>query len=413
MSKRFKPKDSDRRYIRDIDEYYKPYFQIRAVYFTKDSPVAFVERQQYKMAAPSLELDDVMMVAAAEVAKIYAPQMTAVIHEEKISITYEEKTAVMRIGSKELDIGGETIFMDAAPMLIHGLAYIDVEALMGKAFGKYTIWDNTYLAPGDYLGIGDSPEDIFSTPEIVKDMIISGPKKTGILRKAYYFEEGQAIMPYNLYVPTTYDSTTPTKLVIYLHGAGGSCTEERDLNRSPMAIETASEHMNAITMFAEGYSQGFYGGATPDLHPEEMNLSDKEKHYIHLCEAEPLAALEQVKKDYNIDEKNIFIYGNSMGGGGTFWLAMHYPIFRAIAPCGAMTTNDMNRFDLKLMKDLPVMFVCGTENLGYDNLPLNVTCLREHGVNAVLRTVPGGIHPSAWAAAVDDIYDFFEEHADE
>ena len=411
MSKHFKPKAQDRRYIRDVDEYYKPYFQIKAVYFTDGSKTAFVERQQYQMDAPAKEVNEVMMVSAQDVAKIYAPGMQLEIQGDTISIQYQGKKALLKVGSRELQTQDQTLEMEQAPLLLEGRVYLDVEAVMGKAFGKYTIWDNTYLAPGDYLGIGESPEDLFQNPNIVKDMIIAGPKKTGILRRAYYFEEGQAIMPYNLYVPTTYNPEEPTKLVIYLHGAGGSCTEDRDLNRVPLAIETASEKLGAITLFAEGYSQGFYGGANPDLHPELMNLSDKEKHYIKLCELEVLAVLKQVTEAYNIDERNIFLYGNSMGGGGTFWLAMHYPIFRAIAPCGAMTTNDMNSFDLSKMKGLPALFVCGTENIGYDQLPLNVACLREHGVDATLRTVAGGIHASAWAYAVGDIYNFFAGHA--
>ncbi len=411
MSKHFKPKNSDRRYIRDIDEYYKPYFQIKAVYFTAGSNIAFVERQQYRMESPALEMDEVMMVAAEDLSRIYAPKMKLAAQEDTLTLEYEGKTATLQTGSKDLKTQDQTVEMEKEPVSVDGKIYLDVETVMGKAFGKYTIWDNTYLAPGDYLGIGESDQDLFQNPNIVKDMIIAGPKKTGILRRAYYFEDGHAIMPYNLYVPTTYNPKKPTKLAIYLHGAGGSCTEDRDLNRVPLAIETASEKMGAITLFPEGYSQGFYGGATPDLHPELMNLSEKEKHYIELCELEVLAALKQVKGEYNIDEKNIFLYGNSMGGGGTFWLAMHYPIFRAIAPCGAMTTNDMNSFDLSKMKGLPALFVCGTENIGYDQLPLNVACLRKHGVNAALRTVAGGIHASAWAYAVGDVYKFFEENA--
>ncbi len=411
MSKHFKPKNADRRYIRDIDEYYKPYFQMRAVYFTGGSKIAFVERQQYPMSSPALEMDDVLMIAAEDLARIYTPAMTIQPQGDTLTIQYQEKTAALQVGSKEMRLPDQVIEMEKEPVLADSQIYLDVESIMAKAFGKYTVWDNTYLAPGDYLGIGESEADLFQNPNIVKDMIIAGPKKTGILRRAYYFQEGQAIMPYNLYVPTTYTPGTPTKLVIYLHGAGGGCTSERDLNRVPLAIETASEKMGAITLFPEGYSQGFYGGATPELHPELLNLSDKEKHYIRLCEQEILSVLEQVKATYTIDEKNIFLFGNSMGGGGTFWLAMHYPIFRAIAPCGAMTTNDMNTFDLSKMKGLPALFVCGTENIGYDQLPVNVACLREHGVDASLRTVAGGIHATAWAYAVPDIYEFFEKHA--
>ena len=148
MSKHFKPKAQDRRYIRDVDEYYKPYFQIKAVYFTDGSKTAFVERQQYQMDAPAKELNEAMMVSAQDVAKIYAPGMQLEIQGDTISIQYQGKKALLKVGSRELQTQDQTLEMEQAPLLLEGRVYLDVEAVMGKAFGKYTIWDNTYLAPG-------------------------------------------------------------------------------------------------------------------------------------------------------------------------------------------------------------------------------------------------------------------------
>ena len=98
-----------------------------------------------------------------------------------------------------------------------------------------------------------------------------------------------------------------------------------------------------------------------------------------------------------------------MGGCGTFWLSLKYPeIFRALAPCGALTDDDLSKFDLTPIQGKPLLMVDGTENMGFETVPRQVAYFNAHGVPAEMRVVVGGIHASAWAYAFDKVLDFFE-----
>ena len=416
MSKIFKKKSFDRKYTKDLYEKYKPYFEVHSVYFQGGSCSVFLGSMRYTMCAPALEHEGVMMVPAVELARIYSPWMKVEEDANTLRFTYQHQGTMKQVtvaaGSLELSGCNATLSLERAPEKIDGLWYVDIENLMRNAFDKFTVWDYTYLAPGEFLGIGNTEEELFQNPNVIKDMIIAADKKSGILRRAYYFEAGNCMQPYTLYIPSTYSPDKPSHLVMVLHGASDGVANDRDLKWKPLAFEQASEGHNLITLFVEGYGQGFYGGAYPDLHPEQHDITPEEQFYLNLCETEPFCALEQVLSQYKIDERNIFITGNSMGGCGTFWLSRKYPRFRAIAPCGALTTDDITTFNLTSLQNVPAMFVCGTENIGFDHLKdVVIPQLNEADVPAILRVVPGGTHPDAWAYALDDIYDFFESHS--
>ena len=180
--------------------------------------------------------------------------------------------------------------------------------------------------------------------------------------------------------------------------------------RVPTMLETAAENHNMMLLLPEGYSFGFYGGGPgPDLRGDLC--SPEEQACLKLCEHEPMAALAEVLKEFNVDEKNIFITGNSMGGAGTFWLAKRYPdVFRACAPGGALTDSDLSQYDLTPLRGKPLLMVCGSENIGFDNVPAQVEYFRSQGVPAEWIGVPGGIHATAWVYAFDKTLDFLVAH---
>ena len=388
-----------RKVTKDLSVKYKPYFQIKAVYFTDNSPYAYVNMMRYEMDAPSITKGNNILITADSLIKIYSPEMTGTISSKSVELSYRGKKASLHAGSAQASAGDAVIPLEAASEVINGHFYLDVENVMEKIFGKTAVWQCSYLAEGDFLGIGENKQ-------VGKDLLIYLDKKKGILRRAYYYEEANLIMPYLLYVPFSYTPKKKYKMVMILHGAGAGVGESRDLNWRPTVLETEAEKRNLILLFAEGYSMGFYGGCDPNLQPEKC--SEEEKIYLRYCQNEPICALKQVMAEFNIDEKNIFITGNSMGGGGTFWLSMQYPgIFKALAPCGALTTDDLSRFDLSPLTGKPLMLVVGSENIGFDNVENQTAYLNAHGVPAKWHGVPGGVHGDAWTYAIDTIFDFF------
>ena len=52
-----------------------------------------------------------------------------------------------------------------------------------------------------------------------------------------------------------------------------------------------------------------------------------------LSEKETMHVLDLIRKEFNVDERRIYLMGHSMGGAGTYYLASKYPeIWAAIGP---------------------------------------------------------------------------------
>ena len=139
---------------------------------------------------------------------------------------------------------------------------------------------------------------------------------TGLVVRAYQSRIDRSIQPYGLVVPPSFAEKSPERkfrLDVWLHGRDNLLTELKFMTDR----------------------QRSYGEFTPPhtivLHP-----------YGRFCNAFKFAgevdvfeAIEDVKKNYPIDESRIAIRGFSMGGGGTWHLASHYPSYWVAAAPGA------------------------------------------------------------------------------
>jgi len=86
---------------------------------------------------------------------------------------------------------------------------------------------------------------------------------------------------------------------------------------------------------------GYGGGWSPSApaHPGFIGVAPHGRgngDYRLWCQMDVLQVIEEVKRDYRIDENRVYLTGGSMGGTGTWFMAVHYPdLFAAIAPiCG-------------------------------------------------------------------------------
>ncbi len=80
----------------------------------------------------------------------------------------------------------------------------------------------------------------------------------GSLERHYRFEEADAIMPYRLYVPSSYERGKPHPLILGLHGQGG--TEAAFFRRDDGLLEQLAERHGFLVATVLGYSPtGGYG----------------------------------------------------------------------------------------------------------------------------------------------------------
>lgn len=120
--------------------------------------------------------------------------------------------------------------------------------------------------------------------------------------------------------------------------------------------------------------------------------------------------LDEIVTNYAVDVARIYLTGLSMGGYGTWSLAMRYPeLFAAIAPiCGGGFPEYISR-----LKDVPVWAFHGAAD-GVVKLKAGqrmVDALRACGGNVRFTVYPGVEHDS-WTQTYDnpELYEWFLQH---
>ena len=93
-----------------------------------------------------------------------------------------------------------------------------------------------------------------------------------------------------------------------------------------------------VQLHGHGWYRPFQGHPAPSLaaavvlSPHGRGSTD----YMHLGEADVLMAIEDVCRNYRIDRDHVYAMGSSMGGTGSWHLAVRYPdLFAGIGPCAA------------------------------------------------------------------------------
>jgi predicted peptidase len=116
---------------------------------------------------------------------------------------------------------------------------------------------------------------------------------------------------YLIYLPADYDSSVRWPLLLFLHGAGerGDNVSNVAFHGPPKLIREATMEMPFIVV-------------SPQV-PEDRIWS------VRFLDA----LLEEIARTHSVDEDRVYVTGLSMGGYGTWELAMEFPHrFAAIAP---------------------------------------------------------------------------------
>ncbi len=173
-----------------------------------------------------------------------------------------------------------------------------------------------------------------------------------IQKKTYDFKEAGKEMEYALFVPSSYAKDKKTPLLIALHGLGSN---PQQIMRYAGLTDQAEKH-GIIVVAPMGYnSGGWYGAKIPKFGKvEPANLSE-------LSEKDVMNVLAIARKDFNVDENRIYLLGHSMGGGGTWHLALKYPdIWAGIAPIAPAIFRKAE--EVEKIKHIPVILVQGDQD---------------------------------------------------
>jgi predicted esterase len=226
----------------------------------------------------------------------------------------------------------------------------------------------------------------------VVDQLMKGENplksKRGDFRWAYRSDVDQQLQPYRVYVPQNYDSAKTWPLVVALHGMGGDENSLFD-GYSNGRIKQEAEARGYLIVCPKGR-----GSAS-------MYRGDAERDVMDV--------LAEMKKDYSIDPDRTYLMGHSMGGYGTWSVAMAYPsVFAALAPVsGGGQPAGMTK-----IAHIPQFVVHGDADptVSVEESRRMVKAAKDLGIEIQYIEVPGGDHSNVVVPNFKPIFDWFDAH---
>ena len=162
----------------------------------------------------------------------------------------------------------------------------------------------------------------------------------GEVERAYQASDG-SLFPYRLYVPKSYNGSTPAPLVVMMHGALGDERYYFSGLFDPAVIKSEAERRGFILAGLNG--RGRFAVSQDDV----------------------FEVIKAVTRDYKIDASRVCLIGHSLGGVGAWIVAAVKPeLFAAIAAVsgGPPAQGDALTALLAKLKGNPAMVVHGAQD---------------------------------------------------
>lgn len=211
--------------------------------------------------------------------------------------------------------------------------------------------------------------------------------KGGDLRKAYRSAIDNTLQPYRLFIPGGYDGKSPAPLVVALHGMGGDENSMLDLYNG--AVKREAARAGFLVVCPKGRdSASMYSGA---------------------AETDVLDVLAEVRRDYKVDSSRVYLMGHSMGGFGTWSIAMRHPgIWASLGPI----SGGGNPSGMAAIKHIPEYVVHGDND---KTVPVAmsramVEAGKKAGAEIKYVEVLGGSHVDIAVPQFGAMFDFFAAH---
>lgn len=353
-------------------------YQLNTFFVISGTRMAFLDHFDYDLSIPSRELDGEVFISLRDCRKIFGTDLCETLPH-----------------GPELPDGG--------PMIpFTGLS---------AAFGGRLERDGDIVA----LGNGEGPLITVQTRRLVNWR--KQKKRYGELFRTRWQENAGRLNTYRLYVPSGYGKEKPDRMIVVLHGASG---DSDSMFRSCPDLEYYAERHNYVLLAVNSLVQrGNFGSL---LSPQGMFpidpgkaaegdcgvYKDAEKMENKTAEQGIFEIIDDVKREYGIDENKVFLMGNSMGGIGSFHLPCARPgFFRAVSPAGAIPELDYIPYGK--LGSTPFLLVFGTEDHNWFERAMDsAQILKERGMNLRFLPVGGYNHSEAWARVIEDIFEFFD-----
>lgn len=208
-------------------------------------------------------------------------------------------------------------------------------------------------------------------------------------RRAYLSKVDNTLQPFRVYVPSSYDGTKAYPLVIALHGMGGDENSYFDAYGKGAFASEAEKH-------------GYLVACPKGRKPASMYLGDAERDVMDV--------LAEMMRAYRVDPDRVYITGHSMGGFGTWSVAMNHPeVFAAIAPISGGVMNPAN---ISKIAHVPELIVHGDDDktVPVERSRVVAAMGKKLGIEMKYIEVPKGSHGDVVAPHFKDVFEWFNTH---
>lgn len=204
------------------------------------------------------------------------------------------------------------------------------------------------------------------------------------LLMAYRSKHDGTLQFYQLGLPADWQPERAYPLFFELHGAGDDNPLRFPSRR--LSLTDAPPDLYGYTApktYAEIQRNGYW------VHPfGRGNLG-----YRGIAEIDVLEAYDDAHARFNIDPMRRYLYGFSMGGGGTWHIAQRTPErWAAIAILAGAPRGEIGGDEVAQLRDLPIWIWCGEEDRLFPRTQAMLKALRAHGIEPVFSSSPGVGH---------------------
>jgi len=288
------------------------------------------------------------------------------------------------------------------------------------------------LAAGTALAQGGPPPQVL--PEGIRGGSEVVPEKGVEIRK-YVFKETGEELPYSVFVSSKVKKGTKAPLVLALRGfTGTTLTIVRG-----SAVDLAEEG-GYILVGALGYNNraGFgvparprAGGPPPGAAPTGApggapapaagpprgqpplvggTAETDPAKVTEYSEKDVMNVLAMVRKEFNIDDRRIYLMGHSQGGGGAAHLAEKYPdIWAGVALLAPALFNVELTKDSKILK-VPLMLAVGEKDSLIGSTRAFSEQLKSLKVAHTYKEYPVLDHGTIIMGSMPEVFAFFPKH---
>jgi dienelactone hydrolase len=280
------------------------------------------------------------------------------------------------------------------------------------------------VAAGLCLGAGSALAQGGPPPQILPEGIRGGsevvPEKGVEIRK-YVFKETGEELPYSVFVSSKVKKGTKAPLVLALRGftgttltiVRGSAVDMAEAggyilvgaigynNRAGFGVQARPRPAAAPPAGGPPRGQPPLVGGTAETDPVKVTA---------YSEQDVMNVLAMVRKEFEIDDRRIYMMGHSQGGGGARHLAEKYSdIWAGVALLAPALFDAQLTKDSKILK-IPLMLAIGDK----DSLITGVRAFSEQlktlNVAHVYKEFPGLDHGTIIMGSMPEVFAFFPKH---